>query len=149
MDAARCKGGLGGDGMWLGDAKLWFLVSSYAITISLTHLLPAATYGSYYSVARLIAVPNMVIIYTLLFSVSRPLAAQFDHGCPDYASLRARGIRLALVLGGPTALVFFLGAPLLARMLSEPSLAVSWLLLAGSTHRATRTRSAGTGRTRG
>src|SRR5690242_7533215 len=73
MSSAQRKSGLGGDGIWLGIAKLWFLVSSYAITISLTHLLTADVYGSYYAIARLVAVPNMVIIYTLLFSVSRPL----------------------------------------------------------------------------
>jgi len=110
--------------MWLGGAKLWFLVTSYAITISLTHLLPADEYGSYYSISRLIAVPNMVIIFTVLFSVSRPLAAQYDLGCPDYSTLRARGIRLALVLGGPTMLVLLLAAPLLAQhVLAEPELA--------------------------
>jgi O-antigen/teichoic acid export membrane protein len=110
--------------MWLGGAKLWFLVTSYAITISLTHLLEADEYGSYYSISRLIAVPNMVIIFTLLFSVSRPLAAQFDLGCPDYGALRKRGTKLALVLGGPTMLVLLLAAPLLATyVLAEPELA--------------------------
>jgi stage V sporulation protein B len=122
MTSEQRKSGLGGDGIWLGIAKLWFLVASYAITISLTHLLSADVYGSYYAIARLVAVPNMVIIYTLLFSVSRPLAAQYDSGCPDYAALRARGIKLALVLGGPTALVLFLAAPALASWLADPSL---------------------------
>lgn len=110
--------------MWLGGAKLWFLISSYAITISLTHLLEADEYGSYYSIARLIAVPNMVIIYTLLFSVSRPLAAQYEVGCPDYATLRGRGMRVAMILGGPTMLVLLLAAPWLAEwVLAEPELA--------------------------
>ncbi|MBC8067675.1 MAG: oligosaccharide flippase family protein [Deltaproteobacteria bacterium] len=122
MASEQRKSGLGGDGIWLGIAKLWFLVASYAITISLTHLLSADVYGSYYAIARLIAVPNMVIIYTLLFSVSRPLAAQYDSGCPDYAALRARGIKVALGLGGPTAVVLFLAAPLLADWLADPSL---------------------------
>ncbi len=109
--------------MWLGAAKLWFLVASYATTVALTHLLTATAYGQYYVVSRLIAVPNMVIIYTLMFSVSRPLAAQFERGCPDYDGLRARGVRLALALGGPTALVFFLGAPIFAStFLSDPVL---------------------------
>lgn len=109
--------------MWLGAAKLWFLVASYATTVALTHLLSATEYGRYSVVSRLIAVPNMVIIYTIMFSVSRPLAAQFERGCPDYEALRARGVRLALVLGGPTALAFFLGAPLFAGLLSKPVLA--------------------------
>ncbi len=108
--------------MWLGAAKLWFLVSSYAITIALTHLLTADVYGSYYAIARLVAVPNMVIIYTVLFSVSRPLAAQYDQGCPDFAGIRARGLRLALVLGGPACAVVLLAAPWLAQWLADPSL---------------------------
>ena len=115
---------LGGGGLWLGVAKLWFLVASYAISISLTHLLPAEEWGRYYVVARLIAVPNMVIIYTLLFSVSRPLAAQYEAGFPAYDGLRRRGVKLAFVLGGLASLVFFLGAPLFATLLSDDLLAM-------------------------
>jgi O-antigen/teichoic acid export membrane protein len=113
---------LGGGGLWLGVAKLWFLVASYAISISLTHLLPAETWGRYYVVARLIAVPNMVIIYTLLFSVSRPLAAQYEKGFPAYDGLRRRGVQMALVLGGIASLVFFAGAPLFSTLLTDPAL---------------------------
>ena len=113
--------------MWLGAAKLWFLVSSYAITIALTHLLTADVYGSYYAIARLVAVPNMVIIYTVLFSVSRPLAAQYDQGCPDFAGIRARGLRLALVLGVPACAVVLLAAPWLSYLLQG-----LWLRLHGA-----------------
>jgi O-antigen/teichoic acid export membrane protein len=124
LDSKQRKTGLGGDGMWLGAAKLWFLVSSYAVTIALTRFLPEAEYGSYYAISRLVAVPNMVIIYTVLFSVSRPLAAQFELGCPDYAALRGRGLRLALLLGGPAMAVLLLAAPLLADLvLGEVELA--------------------------
>jgi O-antigen/teichoic acid export membrane protein len=118
----KSKANLTSGGLWLGLAKLWFLVASYAITISLTHLLDAAVFGQYYAVARLIAVPNMVIIYTLLFAVSRPLAAQYGEGFPAYGALRRRGVRLAVGLGGATALVFFLGAPAFADWLSDPGL---------------------------
>jgi stage V sporulation protein B len=110
---------LGGGGLWLGVAKLWFLVASYAISISLTHLVPAEVWGRYYVVARLIAVPNMVIIYTLLFSVSRPLAAQYDAGFPAYHGLRRRGVALALGLGGAASLVFFTGAPIFSSLLTD------------------------------
>jgi stage V sporulation protein B len=110
---------LGGGGLWLGVAKLWFLVASYAISISLTHLLPADVWGRYYVVARLIAVPNMVIIYTLLFSVSRPLAAQYEKGFPAYDGLRRRGVAAALGLGGLASLVFFAGAPVISSLLTD------------------------------
>lgn len=122
MSEARRGGGLGGGGIWLGIAKLWFLVASYAITIALTRFLDPAEYGQYYAVARLIAVPNMVIIYTLLFSVSRPLAAEYEDGLPSYALLRTRGLRMAATLGGVTSLGFFVGAPVFADWLNDPSL---------------------------
>ena len=122
MSEARKCGGLGGGGIWLGIAKLWFLIASYAITIALTRFLDPAEYGQYYAVARLIAVPNMVIIYTLLFSVSRPLAAEFEDGLPSYALLRARGLRMAATLGGITSLAFFAGAPIFADWLNDPGL---------------------------
>jgi stage V sporulation protein B len=115
---------LGGGGLWLGVAKLWFLVASYAISISLTHLVPAEVWGRYYVVARLIAVPNMVIIYTLLFSVSRPLAAQYEAGFPAYDGLRRRGLVLALGLGGLASLVFFLGAPVISGLLADDALTI-------------------------
>lgn len=122
MTKRQKGGGLGGGGIWLGIAKLWFLVASYAITIALTRFLDPAEYGQYYAVARLIAVPNMVIIYTLLFSVSRPLAAEYEQGLPSYAALRSRGLRMAAMLGGVTSLVFFAGAPLFAGWLNDDGL---------------------------
>ena len=47
----------------------------------------------------------MVIIYTLLFSVSRPLADQHDDGFPAYLPLRRRGLKLAAALRNDTSLV--------------------------------------------
>jgi O-antigen/teichoic acid export membrane protein len=61
----------------------------------------------------------MVIIQTLLFAVSRPMAAQREAGFPAYGALRRRGIRVALALGGVTAAAFFAGAPLLGDVLSD------------------------------
>ena len=115
--------GIGKGGLLLGVAKLWFLAAAYVLAIGLTHFLPPADYGSYYVVARLIAVPNMVIIYSLLFTVSRPLAAEFDRGFPSYFALRGRGIRLALILGGASSAALLVSAVPLAELLHEPELA--------------------------
>lgn len=122
MTAQKSRGSLGGGGLWLGVAKLWFLVAAYAVSIGLTHLHDPDTYGQYYVVARLIAVPNMVIIYTVLFAVSRPLAAQYDAGCPGYGTIRARGLKLAALLGGASSVVFFAGSPALAALLGDGDL---------------------------
>lgn len=114
--------GLGSGGALLGFAKLYFLIASYATVLALTRLIDPSTFGSYSAVGRLIAVPNMVIIYTLMFSVSRPLAAEYERGTPSYDAVRARGFRLAGALGGVVSVTFFVGAPWFARALSEPSL---------------------------
>ncbi len=121
--AERTRASLGRSGALLGVAKLWFLVSAYAITVGLTHLVPASVYGRYYVVARIVAVPNLVLVYTMLFAVSRPMAAQFEDGVPAYYALRRRGVRLAAVLGGAVSLAFLASAAPLAGLLRDPELA--------------------------
>lgn len=122
MATKREVKGLGSGGALLGVAKLYFLIASYATVLALTRLIEPSEFGSYSAVGRLIAVPNMVIIYTLMFTVSRPLAAEFERGTPSYDAIRRRGFRLAGVLGGVVSVTFFVGAPWFARALSEPSL---------------------------
>lgn len=115
---------LGKGGLSIGFAKLFFLIAGYAVSIALTRLVPPATFGDYTVVSQLIAIPNMVLIQTLLFAVSRPMSAEFGNGLPSYDGLRRRGFRLALVLGGLVAAVFLFGAgPIATYVLREPELA--------------------------
>lgn len=115
---------LGKGGLSLGVAKLFFLLAGYAVSIVLTRLVEPATFGDYTVVSQIIAIPNMVLIQTLLFAVSRPMSAELGAGLPSYDALRRRGFRLAAVLGGVVAAVFVLGADLLATYaLKDPSLA--------------------------
>lgn len=103
-----------GGGAWLGLAKLWFLVAGYALNVALTHLVTESIYGQYQTVARAVAVPNMVIIYTIMFATSRPLSEQLDDGCPAYVAIRRKAFRLALALGLLATAVTLALAPLLA-----------------------------------
>lgn len=115
---------LGKGGLSLGFAKLFFLLAGYAVSITLTRLVSPATFNDYTVVSQIIAIPNMVLIQTLLFAVSRPMSAEFGEGLPSYRGLRRRGFRLAVVLGGLTAAVFLLGAaPFTTYALNDPSLA--------------------------
>ncbi len=107
---------------WLGAAKLWFLVAGYALNVALTHLVSEATYGQYQTVARAIAVPNMVLIYTVMFAVSRPLASELPDGCPSYELVRRSGLRLALVLGCISTAGTLAIAPWLAQWWDDPGL---------------------------
>lgn len=112
-----------GGGAWLGLAKLWFLIAGYGLAVALAYLVSEATYGQYQTVARAVAVPNMVIIYTVMFAVSRPLSAEFDDGLPNYDAIRRRGLALAAGLGAIAALGMVALAPVLARWWNAPSLA--------------------------
>ncbi len=109
-------------GPLLGAAKLYFLLAAYVTTLVLARVIDASTLGQYNVVARLIAVPNMVIVQTVMFAVSRPMAGQYDDGTPSYTALRRRGTRIALVLGGGASFVFFLAAPVLGEVLNDTDL---------------------------
>lgn len=119
--APAARKSLGG-GAWLGLAKLWFLVAGYALNVALTHWVEESLYGQYQTVARAVAVPNMVIIYTIMFAVSRPLSAQLEDGLPAYAAIRRKGFRLALGLGVIATAMTLALAPTLARWWDDPSL---------------------------
>lgn len=114
--------GIATGGPLLAVAKLFFLIAAYATTLVLTRLIDPAELGRYNVVARLIAVPNMVIIQTLLFAVSRPMAA--DHGAdlPHYDALRRRGMKIAALFGGAVCAIFVLGAPVFAGQLGDETL---------------------------
>ncbi len=110
-------------GLALAFAKLFFLIAGYAISIVLTRLVSPETFGLYGVVSMVIAVPNMVLIQTVLFTVSRPMAAEITRGLGSYDFLRRRGFRLAALLGGVVSLIFLAGADLIAAWLRDPSLA--------------------------
>lgn len=110
---------LGKGGLSLGVAKLFFLVAGYVVSVALARLLTPTAFGQYRVVSDLVAVPNMVLIQSLLFAVSRPMSAELasrplPEAYPVYSGLRRRGFLIALGLGGLVTAVFLLGADLLA-----------------------------------
>lgn len=111
-----------GGGAWLALAKLWFLVAGYALNVALTYFVTESLYGQYQTVARAVAVPNMVIIYTIMFATSRPLSEQLDDGCPSYVAIRRKAFRLALGLGAVATAITLALAPLLAGWWDDPLL---------------------------
>lgn len=120
---ARARG-LGTGGISIGFAKLFFLIAGYTVSIYLTRLVSPATYGDYNVLSQIITIPNMVLIQTLLFAVSRPMSAEFEAGLPSYDGLRRRGFRVALAAGGLVAGFLFLGAgPVASYFLGDPALA--------------------------
>ncbi len=123
--------GLGTGGISIGFAKLFFLLAGYTVSIYLTQLVSPATYGDYNVLSQAIAIPNMVLIQTLLFAVSRPMSAEHGAGLPSYDGLRRRGFRVAFGFGGLVTAVLLLGADLIAtHFLQDPALADPLRILA-------------------
>ena len=124
MASAPGARGLGTGGISIGFAKLFFLIAGYTVSIYLTRLVSPATYGDYNVLSQLITIPNMVLIQTLLFAVSRPMSAEYPTGLPSYDGLRRRGFRVALIAGGLVAAILFFGAgPIALFFLDDPALA--------------------------
>ncbi len=114
----------------LAIAKLNFMVAAYATTLVLTRLVDPTTFGSYNVVARWIAVPNMVLVQSIMYAVSRPLAAEYEQGMPSYVALRRRGFSLALGIGVPIAIAMFALAPWLAARANDPELTSAFRIVA-------------------
>lgn len=116
--------GLGTGGISIGFAKLFFLLAGYTVSIYLTRLVAPATYGDYNVLSQIITIPNMVLIQTLLFAVSRPMSAEHATGLPSYDGLRRRGFRVAALFGGLVAAILFFGAgPIAGYFLHDAALA--------------------------
>jgi O-antigen/teichoic acid export membrane protein len=121
---------LAASGLWLGVAKVTFLIAGYATSVVLSRLVEPTIFGNYGVLARLVAIPNMVIVQSLSFAVSRPLANEYLQGMPSYFALRRRGFRMALLLGGLFGLGLWLGAGLISDQLHDETLALPLRLLA-------------------
>jgi stage V sporulation protein B len=119
--------------LWLTGAKLWFLVTATLLNIGLPRLLgdPAA-FGDYKVVAGFLAVLSMVILAGALQTSSKCISER-----PEFrGTLRRRAERLAFAISASVALIVFLAAEPIARVLwqdealAEPVRLASGVILA-------------------
>lgn len=103
----------------IAGAKLWFIVTSYAIVLTLPQVLTAAEFGQYRAALMGVSMLNNVLIVATIQSVAK-FVSEDEESTP--ALLRqALGIQAAL--GGLIAALLFSGAPLLAEeVLKDPAL---------------------------
>lgn len=103
----------------IAGAKAWFIITSYAIQLSLPRLLDsAAEFGLYKATLSGVSLLNNVLIVATIQSVSKQVSERED----ATPALLRQALRIQLVLGGLLAGSLFLGAPALSRVLLDDSL---------------------------
>jgi stage V sporulation protein B len=119
--------GAGRGVLYIGIAKLYFIVVGFALETLLPRLLGKALYGSYGVVNVFVSNINNVIVTGTIQAVSRPTAA--DPGRAE--EVKAAGLRMQLFVALPIALVYALLAPVWAWIEHDPGKAGLLALSAG------------------
>jgi O-antigen/teichoic acid export membrane protein len=100
-------------------AKIVFVIAGYAIYVGLSRMLVPAHFGIFLVVNSAVGVINAVFVSGSIQAVSR-----FVSQTPALAGGTLKtAFGLHLVLAGGLSALFFLAAPLLARLLNDPGLA--------------------------
>lgn len=109
----------GRGGLAIAGAKMFFMVAGLVQQIALTKILGLQTYGALGRVQGLASIVYNPIISTDVQGVSRAISSADDAAKPA-TQRRVLGIHMAMIV--PFALVFFIGAPWVAGLLSAPHL---------------------------
>ena len=105
--------------LFITAAKLWFLIAGYVIQFGLPRALGSPEkYGLYVLVMNVVSPLNNVLVTATIQGVSK-FCSETEGRVP--AVTRA-ALRMQTLLGGGTALVFFLIAPLLAWFEHDPAI---------------------------
>jgi stage V sporulation protein B len=105
--------------LFIGFAKLYFMVSGFLQQVLLTRLIGIAEYGAFAVVNNVVSIVNNTVVQATIQSISK-FTAEDDRRAE---AVKRAGLKMQLVLGGALALAFFLGAPLLASFEKAPGYA--------------------------
>lgn len=111
--------------LYITAAKIWFMVSGSAIHFILPRLINQEQFGIYQVVVGVVSVINAVIITGTYQTVSKRVSE--DEG--NAGSVKSTALKLQVLIGGGSSLMFFLAAPVVARFLGDGRL-VNYLRLA-------------------
>lgn len=117
--------------VFIGAAKIYFMLAGFAIEVGLPRLLGDAVYGAYRFVNQAVSVINNVVVTGTIQAVSRATTA--DTSRADVA--KATGLKMHLFVGVPLAIAFAALAPLVSQLVHDPGktlpLMVASLIIAG------------------
>lgn len=125
-DASAVSAGRGV--VYIGLAKIYFIIAGYAIYFALPRLLGSpVAWGEYLLVIGLVSVINNVIVTATIQGVSK-FTAQGDTAAD---AVKRAALRVQLVLGGGAAALFAAASPWIAAWERDPRLARWYALAAG------------------
>jgi O-antigen/teichoic acid export membrane protein len=111
--------------IYITAAKIWFMLSGYGIHFILPRLISREQFGIYQVVVGVVSVINAVIITGTYQAVSKRVSEdELNAG-----SVKATALKLQVLIGGGASLLFFLAAPIVAKLLGDDRL-VNYLRLA-------------------
>jgi stage V sporulation protein B len=103
--------------LFIGAAKIYFMIAGAAIEFSLPNLLGKYGYGGYRLVASAVSTVNNVVVTGTIQAVSRETTAN-----PEQADVaKATGLKMQTRLGLALALLFALASPVIAYLLKDTS----------------------------
>jgi stage V sporulation protein B len=111
--------------IYITAAKIWFVVSGAAIHFVLPRFLTPEQFGMYEVAVYVVSIVNAVIITATYQSVSKRISEDEANA----GSIKAKALKLQVLLGGGASLGFFLLAPVIAGYLNDLRL-VPYLRLA-------------------
>ncbi|HVT06985.1 MAG TPA: oligosaccharide flippase family protein [Polyangia bacterium] len=102
--------------VFIGFAKLYFMLSGFVQQVLLTRFVGAAEFGAFAVVNNVISIVNNTVVQATIQSVSKYTAEDDARA----GAVQRAGLRMQVVLGAGLALAIFLGAPLIARFEEAP-----------------------------
>ncbi len=111
--------------IYITAAKIWFVVSGAAIHFVLPRFLTPEQFGMYEVVVYVVSIVNAVIVTATYQSVSKRISEDEANA----GAVKARALKLQVLVGGGASLGFFLLAPVIAGYLNDLRL-VPYLRLA-------------------
>ena len=116
-DAQPSDGSTAGKGaVFIGIAKIYFMLSGFVQQVLLTRLIDLADYGAFAVVNNTISIVNNTVVQATIQSVSK-FTAEDDSRA---GAVQRAGIQMQVALGAVLALAIVLGAPLLADFVGAP-----------------------------
>ncbi len=104
--------------IYITAAKLYFIVSSYAIYFALPRLISSELFGIYGFVISIVSIINVVLVTGTQQTVSKFVSE--DYSKAD--SIKKQALKLQTILAGTITLVYFFSAPLIANIFNDPAL---------------------------
>jgi stage V sporulation protein B len=102
--------------VFIGFAKLYFMVSGFLQQVLLTRFVGAAEFGAFAVVNNVISIVNNTVVQATIQSVSKYTAEDDARA----GAVQRAGLRMQAVLGSGLALAIFFGAPVIARFEEAP-----------------------------